>query len=142
MRSHGRKNSPDGRSTCWFCQQVSRRGRINNTMGKWAQYQKRGGARITGNMSAPIAGNFTIGTVTTTTIPVNRVAAIPAPATQAGVLVVHNLSGAVAFENNAAGTPITATGLTSGVTYRVYAAWFANNVRLSDWFLVALQATL
>jgi hypothetical protein len=104
-------------------------------MGKFASQIKRGGVTAFGSQAAPLSADFTFGTLTSATIPVNRVPAIPPPADRWGILVVDQATNTVAFTNIAAGTPITATGLTTGHTYRVQIAWFVSPSlnRVSEW---------
>lgn len=104
-------------------------------VGKYASQLKRGSVWSFGALPAPGLADFSLGALTSTTIPVNRIAGFPGEADRWGILVVNAATGAVAFTNIAAGTPITATGLTSGQTYRVQIAWFISGslARVSAW---------
>ena len=104
-------------------------------MGKWAQYSKRGTAKQQGYLAPFAVGDFTLGVLTATTIPVNRVAAFPLGADRWGVMVIKVSDNTVVWNTQGAATPITATGLTTGTQYRVYAAWFNSPAlnRVSDW---------
>lgn len=108
-------------------------------VGKWAQYQKRGGAVTLGSL-APPAGqpiDWTIGTQTATTIPTTRVAAIPAGATQMLWRAIRNSDGAVVVPFNN-----SLTGLTTLTAYRVAAAWFnGSGIQVSDASPAAIVTT-
>lgn len=122
-------------SRFWFCLLEKSRHWKANAMGKWAQYSKRGSAAQTGFLAAPVDADWSIGTLTATTAPINRLSNIPAPADRWGILVIKVADGTVAFSNFAAGTPITATGLTTATQYRVLIAWYQSPsfARVSDW---------
>jgi hypothetical protein len=103
-------------------------------MGKWAQYRKRGTNVQQGSLAAPVAGQFTVGTPTTTTIPVTRVASIPLGADDMVARAIVAATGTIgATQAGAGGTNLTLTGLVSATAYRVYVAWFNGVVRVSDW---------
>lgn len=106
-------------------------------MGKWATYQKRGGSQTFGLLSAPgpSGGDWTIGAPTATTIPVTRVAAIPAPATQMIFRAINNATGLVIAESG------TLTGLVTATTYRVQSSWWNAAGRISEYSPATLVIT-
>lgn len=103
-------------------------------MGKWARARRTGSNKSYGTQPAPTLADFSIGTVTATTIPVNRLNPIPSPADRWGLLVVVKATGAVAFTLGlSAATPITATGLVTATTYTVRICWaLASGLRVSE----------
>lgn len=105
------------------------------TVGKWASYAKRGSAAQTGFVKAPVDADWSVGTLTATTIPMNLLSPIPEQAGRWGYLVVNNATGVAVAQNVGLATPLTATGLVSGTTYRVQIAWFQTGslARVSDW---------
>lgn len=105
------------------------------TMGRWAKARRNGGPNSGGLQAAPVLADFSLGVVTSTTIPVNRAGAIPAPADRWGIMVINQATRVVSFQNIAAGTPITATGLVTFTTYEVRIAWFRSPTleRVSEW---------
>jgi hypothetical protein len=104
--------------------------KVEDDMGKWATYQKRGGSDQFGALPAPgpSGGDWTIGAPTTTTIPFTRVAVIPSGATQMLARAINNATGAIASAFS--GSPISS--LTTGTTYRVQTAWFNGAVQVSE----------
>lgn len=106
-------------------------------MGKWSTYQKRGGAVAFGSVAqpGPSGGDWTIGTPTTTTIPVTRVAALPASATGMNFRAINNTTGLVVAESG------TLTALTTGTIYRVAAAWWNGAIRVSEYSAATLVTT-
>lgn len=97
-------------------------------MGKWAQYSKRGSALLFGSIPAPAIADFTIGSPTATTIPVTRVAPIPAGSTAMLWRATNNATGVLAAAYT--GSPIS--GLVTATQYRVQAAWFNGSQQVSD----------
>lgn len=110
-------------------------------MGRHAAARKRGSAPLFGIVAAPDIAGFSVGTITATTIPVNRAASFPAGVDRWGLFVVNVLTGAVAFENITNLTSLTATGLTTLTQYRVYVYWSANLARISSLSLLATVTT-
>jgi hypothetical protein len=106
-------------------------------MGKFAQYLKRGSASQHGLMSGPIDADWTVGTPTATTIPLTRVAAIPAGATQMLWRAINAATGALGSPFN--GSPLS--GLTTATQYKVQAAWFNGSIQVSDASPVKLVTT-
>lgn len=111
-------------------------------VGRWASASRRGTAKQAGFFGAPDVAGFSIGTVTATTIPVNRAATFPTAVTAWIAQAVNVVTASVHNPGANSGTPITITGLTTANTYRVYVAW-ANSagVRLSDWALLSTTTT-
>jgi hypothetical protein len=97
-------------------------------VGKWAQYSKRGSAPLFGNVAAPALADFTVGVPTATTIPLTRVAAIPAGSTSMLWRAINNATGVLTAPFN----PSPLTGLTTATQYRVQAAWFNGSQQVSD----------
>lgn len=97
-------------------------------MGKWASYNKRGSAPFGGIMAAPAGADWSVGTITTTSIAFTRIAAIPTGATTMLGRAINNVTNvpATAFT----GSPIT--GLTTLTAYRVQVAWFNGSIQVSD----------
>lgn len=116
------------------------RKKVEDDMGKWATYQKRGGSDAFGALPAPgpSGGDWTIGSPTTTTIPFTRVAVIPGGATQLLARAIKNSDGSLASAFS--GTPISS--LTTGTQYRVQTAWFNGAVQVSEASPSTLVTTL
>lgn len=110
-------------------------------MGKWASAKKHGSQGAFGQFAGPLVAGFSLGVVTATTIPVNRAASYPPGVDRWGVMAVNTLTGAISFENITTLAALTATGLVSGQTYRVYVYWSANLARVSELVLLATQTT-
>lgn len=103
-------------------------------MGKWAQYQKRGSALHVGNFSAPTAPDFTIDTITNSSVRVNRIASIPSGATGWGTQLQAQAGGAIiAASVELVGANVVQGGLAASTAYRIRTAWFRNGVPSSDW---------
>jgi hypothetical protein len=98
-------------------------------MGKWATYQRRGGSSMFGSLAAPgpSGGDWTIGTVTATTIPTTRVAPVPSGAVSMLFRAINNVTGAVTQPFNT-----SIAGLTTATAYRVQAAWFNGTQQVSE----------
>lgn len=102
-------------------------------MGKWAQYMKRGSAALAGILPAPVVGDFTMGTPTTSSVPVTRNTAPPTPATTVYWAALNSITGAVANTGSSASASFSVTGLSSGSTYNLIFSWGNAVNRLSDW---------
>lgn len=94
-----------------------------------------GTAAATGFTSAPLVTDFSLALNTLTSENVTRIAGFPPTADRWTIIVVDVLNGQIAFQNTALGSPINATGLTTGRAYRVYMAWAISGTlqRVSDW---------
>lgn len=104
------------------------------SMGKWAQYQKRGTARHHGFLSAPVATDWSVGTPLASSCPMNRLVPIPTGALDWSIQTTLATGGApVGTAGISASTPISATGLTTATNYRSRIAWFNGTLRVSDW---------
>lgn len=113
----------------------------DDDMGKWATYQKRGGSAAFGSLQAPDAApaGFTAVTGGVGVITVSRVQSTPSPATggaQNGMFfrAIDTTNQTVTVNGQS-----TLTGLVSGRTYKVQAAWFGNG-QLSEWSAPILVA--
>lgn len=111
-------------------------------MGKFATYQKRGGSGFMGPLTAPRAADFSVGTITTSAIPINRGIGFPGGADGAAVMDVKVSDGTPIVQAPTAATPIANSGLTTGTQYRVYVSWYNGTARVSDWTLVSTSTTL
>lgn len=98
-------------------------------MGKWATYQKRGGAAQFGILAQPTASgvDWTIATGGAGVILVTRLSGLPAPATNLLFRAIDTTTNLVAVNYNS-----TLTGLVSARVYKVQAAWFGVAGQLSD----------
>lgn len=97
-------------------------------MGKWATYQKRGGSNAYGSIAAPgpAPTDWTAVTGGVGVITVTRVAALPSPATSMLFRTIDTTT------NLQVTLGATATGLVTGRSYRVQAAWFGPMGQLSE----------
>lgn len=109
-------------------------------MGKWATYQKRGGGSIFGQIAAPGASSYSVGTITTTTIPLTRVDPIPTGA-DSMVAQAWNVATGLPVLSQTVGSGAL-NGLTTGTQYRFRVAWFRGAVQVSDWSPTAVATTL
>lgn len=91
-----------------------------------------------------VDADWSIGTITATTIQINRIAAFPTGADRWGAIVVNPATGVIAFSSFLATTPLSATGLTTLTAYRIYVAWFISGTfaRVSDWSPFRLVTTI
>lgn len=112
-------------------------------MGKWASAKRVGSNVMAGRVPEPPAASFSIGSVTATTIQVNRSGAYPTGvlAYQAMAVKVTAPAGGVTLSPITNGSSINITGLTTGTQYNVYVAWGDNTSRISEWTFIGLQAT-
>lgn len=110
-------------------------------MGKYAQYLKRGSAAQQGNNVAPATSNFTIGTTTSTTIPVNQATTRP-PGVDGFVAraLLTSTGKFVAASPITSGTVATITGLVTATAYSVQIAWYSGSTQVSD-YSASLPAT-
>lgn len=98
-------------------------------MGKWATYQKRGGSNFFGSIAAPgpAPTDFTAVTGGVGVITVARVAAIPNGATSMLFRAKDNTTNLVTIAYSS-----SLTGLVSGRSYNVQAAWFNGPIQVSE----------
>lgn len=104
-------------------------------MGRHRAKLMAGSAAATGFTSPPLVTDFSLALNTATSENITRIAGFPPTADRWTVIVVDALTGAITFQNTALGSPINATGLTTGRVYRVYMAWAVSGSlqRVSDW---------
>jgi hypothetical protein len=110
-------------------------------MGKWATYQKRGTAHQQGFLTPPAAADWSFSGVTTTAFNVNLLVPIPPPATQWAIQTRQQGTTTWTLRGPTPATPINVTGLTTGTTYEVQAAYFLNGAQVSPWSPTKTQAT-
>lgn len=98
-------------------------------MGKWATYQKRGGADQYGQLAAPGAsgGDWSAVTGGVGVITVTRFAALQSPATGMNYRAIDTTTQLVTVNWNG-----SLTGLVSGRAYKCQAAWFNGAQQLSE----------
>lgn len=104
-------------------------------MGKWASGRKKGSAAFLGSVTAMSGTDFVVSLLTATSFTMTRTPALVAPADRWIVQVVDTALGSIAFTTFNVGPGLAVTGLTTGRTYSVYAAWYSTAVgaRISDW---------
>lgn len=103
-------------------------------MGKWAQYAKRGSAKLQGFLTAPTNVDWHMATPGATSVNVHRDSPIPAGADAWNAQVQLQTGGAIVGTFPAgSGTPLLYSGLTTATNYRMRTAWLRGTSQVSDW---------
>jgi hypothetical protein len=110
-------------------------------MGKWARKRRTGSNMMQGIMSAPLAADFSIGAVASPTTPINRLVAIPSPATDWRTRTIRVSDGNEQYSGISAATPINALTSLAATTYKIQVAWYRGTAQQSEWTTLGTVTT-
>jgi len=112
-------------------------------MGKFATYQKRGTSYSQFSFAAPQVGDWSIGTITASSIAANRTFGLPPGVAAFQARAIPTAGGATTLGNNTASTASTVSGLAGATQYNIQIRYTggSSSQPLSDWSDVKTATT-
>lgn len=111
-------------------------------MGQSRKNSRRGGARWAGTLAPPGSGDWSIGSITQTSMVISWKSPAPLPATKVWLYFFNVTTKTQILSVATALQPIPIDGLAAGNTYLARLSWVISAARDSEWSDTKVAATL